>query len=160
MKAIISPCGNYRYVLRRKIPQVLRWVKPILFIMLNPSTADADTNDPTIRRCIAFAERDGFTDLTVVNLFALRATDPNALLSLEDPIGPDNDLYLTQEIAKHKGGIGTIVCAWGGKFIARKRGSRVLDWIGPTAMCLGVTQAHAPRHPLYLKADTEFRSYP
>ena len=95
MSAIISPCGRYRYVLKRNLPQAIRWVKPCLFVMLNPSVADAELDDPTIRRCIGFAKREGCTELTVVNLFAYRSTDPEGLLiQTRDPIGDMNDAYI------------------------------------------------------------------
>src|SRR5262249_14212908 len=91
--AVISDCGRYRYSLTR------RWgdaAEPrALFVMLNPSTADAEQDDPTIRRCIGFAKAWGMGSLEVVNLYALRATDPAALLSAPDPIGPKNDTMIT-----------------------------------------------------------------
>ena len=71
MSAIISECRQYRYVLKRNVPQIVRWVKPMLFIMLNPSKADAEVDDPTIRRCFRFAKDRLHTELTVINLFAL-----------------------------------------------------------------------------------------
>lgn len=88
--ALLSSCGKYRYVLKRKTKCPLRWVKKCVFIMLNPSIADANIDDPTVRRCVSFAEREGCTDLSVVNLFALRSTDPDELLNEADPQGPEN----------------------------------------------------------------------
>src|SRR3990167_7612004 len=92
--AIISPCGSYRYTLHRPIPSILRWVKPLLCIMVNPSTADATKEDPTVRRCIGFAKDMGATSLTVVNLFAFRSASPKALATMDDPVGPDNDRHI------------------------------------------------------------------
>src|SRR5690606_18576726 len=91
--ARFSPCGQYRYLLTRPIPAPF-W-KPdageAVFVMLNPSTADASEDDPTIRRCIGFAKEWGCTGLTVANLYALRSTDPKGLWKHRDPVGPEND---------------------------------------------------------------------
>jgi len=161
--AIISPCGQYRYTLHRHIPSVLRWVKPCLFVMLNPSTADATKDDPTIRRCIGFAKREGCTGLTVVNLFALRATDPAELGKHADPFGPDNAKYLAEQIMAHMQ-IGLIVAAWGSNPMARRDQLAELIKDEPIgvlkmalrnagALCLGMTAEGHPRHPLYVKND-------
>lgn len=152
--AIISPCGAYRYTLHRRIPSVLRWVKPCLFVMLNPSTADATMDDPTIRRCIGFAKREGCTGLTVVNLFALRATDPAELAKHADPIGPDNSKHVVEQIDQHQG-IGAIVVAWGSHPMARAHVCRpIVDLLAASgACCLGTTKDGHPRHPLYVKGD-------
>lgn len=151
MSAEISPCGAYRYILTREIDCILRWNRPALFIMLNPSTADATKDDPTIRRCISFAERECCTSLTVVNLFALRATNPKELLNHKDPIGPFNDLRITEQIQRHKMGI--IVAAWGAHPFAKDRAKEVMDRFGPF-MCLGTNKDGSPKHPLYVKKDT------
>jgi hypothetical protein len=90
--AVLSDCGTYRYRLGR------RWAEgPVdVWIMLNPSTADATVDDRTIRRCMEFSRRWGAGALVVGNLFALRATDPAELVRHPDPIGPDNDEHLTR----------------------------------------------------------------
>jgi len=157
MSAVISECGLYRYVLRREIEQPHEVFKPCLFIMLNPSTADAEQDDPTIRRCIAFAKREGCSSLTVVNLFALRATDPSELIGHPDPIGPENDLHIMDQLANHTPGLR--IAAWGGKHIAVERGEWLMD-MASQLHCLGTTQTHEPRHPLYLRSDTELEEYP
>jgi len=128
--------------------------------MLNPSTADATKNDPTIRRCIYFAERSGATSLTVVNLFALRATDPRKLNKHKDPIGPENDNFIQSEIDRHSRN-GIVVAAWGANPIARDRGSEVLynNVSNTNIMCLGITKSGAPRHPLYVKNDQSLVEY-
>jgi hypothetical protein len=159
--AILSACGAYRYTLHRQIPSVLRWVKPCLFVMLNPSTADATVDDPTIRRCISFAKREGCTDLTVVNLFALRATDPVELTRHADPIGPDNAKHVGEQIIKHQQ-IGLIIAAWGSHSITSKFNmvfiiKRMLHTSG--AFCLGVTKDGSPRHPLYVRNDQPLIPY-
>lgn len=156
MSAIISECGKYRYVLKREIPQVIRWVKPCLFIMLNPSTADAERDDPTIRRCVSFAKREGCTSLTVVNLFARRSTYPEFLDSDPDPVGPENDRYIDEELKAHSFGIK--IAAWGARPIARDRGD-LLALLGGRLHCLGVTKSGAPKHPLYLKNDAPLMEY-
>jgi len=152
MTAEISSCGAYRYTLTRKTNCIFRWHRPALFIMLNPSTADATQDDPTIRRCISFAERECCTDLTVVNLFALRATDPWTLTGHPDPVGPLNDLKIAEQIEEHK--LGIVIAAWGAHPFAQKRGKEALDKFGPF-MCFGKTKNGSPKHPLYLKKDAE-----
>lgn len=143
--AEISSCGSYRYELRRHLggSGILVWV------MLNPSTADHAVDDPTIRRVMAFTRREDLGLAIVVNLFALRSPSPKALRGHEDPIGPLNDHYL-----KHWGDIGwPIVCAWGAG--GGRRADEVLS--GPLAganlWCLGTTKDGSPRHPLYVRGD-------
>lgn len=137
MYAEVSKCGQYRYVLKRTIPSIFRWVKPALFIMLNPSTADAEKDDPTIRRCVSFASLQGCTELTVVNLFALRTTNPVELMNHEDPVGPLNDQRIAEQIDKHK--LGIVVAAWGAYPFSKKRGEYIRNKFGPLA-CLGTTK--------------------
>lgn len=151
MTAEISECGKYRYVLTRKINSPLRWVRPALFIMLNPSTADASQDDPTIRRCISFAQREGCTELTVVNLFALRATNPKELLIHPDPVGPLNNERLKEQIEKHTNSL--IVAAWGAHKFAQERGTLLKFIWSPQFLCLGMNKDGSPKHPLYVKSD-------
>lgn len=150
MGAIISDCGKYRYVLTRDIKQPVRWNMPCLFVMLNPSKADAELDDRTIRRCIGFAEREGCTSLTVVNLYALRSTDPTKLLIDEDPIGPDNDRHILEQIEKHS--VGIIVAAWGSHKKALTRAIQVMSKFND-AYCLGTNKDGQPKHPLYLSKN-------
>lgn len=149
--AVISADGVYRYTLKRRIPQVVRWIRPVLFVMLNPSTADAVADDPTIRKCMGFARLFGGTELTVVNLFALRATDPQALAAHPDPVGPDNDRHIEHQVERHRH-LGLVIAAWGAHRFARPRGFDVLRRFGPFS-CLGVTADGSPRHPLYVRYD-------
>ena len=153
MSAVISECGQYRYVLRRSLGSALRWYKPMLFIMLNPSTADAEKDDPTVRRCKYFAEREGATHLTVVNLFALRATDPRALSAHPDPVGPDNDKHLIEECKRHS--LLPIVAAWGSNKFAELRALDVVQKTEGRLFCLGKTKSGSPRHPLYVNSKQE-----
>ena len=157
MSAVISPCGRYRYRLDRQLvePDPEHQMPTALFIMLNPSTADDVLDDQTIRRCITFAQREGCDRLTVVNLFALRSTNPAALETAADPIGPENDAYLAQAIQGHSG---IVIAAWGAHAIARARGEALNAKYGPF-LCLGTTLGRAPRHPLYVRADHPLERY-
>ena len=157
-KAIISDCETYRYWLTRKIPSALRWIKPITFIMLNPSTADASENDPTIRRCIDYAKQWGFTDLIVVNIFAYRATDPKELKSLDyvSAVGSKNDRAI-QSALELSGGL--CICAWGNHGDYLDRGEHVVKMLVEQQYeinCLKVNSSGAPAHPLYQKKDIKY----
>lgn len=147
--AVISLCGRYRYRLTRQ------WANgpTATFIMLNPSTADALTDDPTIRRCLAYARAWDCGSLTVVNLYAWRATDPRQLWTVEDPVGPDNDSHLV-EAAQAAGRTGApLVAAWGAN-AKTDRIAQVLSLTGMGALtALDVTTTGQPKHPLYLRAD-------
>lgn len=151
--AILSKCGTYRYRLDR------RWGDgPTCgFIMLNPSTADADLDDPTVRRCIGFARREGCGALMVGNLFAVRATDPEAMADADDPYGPENRHFL-QNMAERVDG--PLIAAWGAHWMASDIGSHwVAETFGSRLMCLGKTKSGAPRHPLYVKGDAPLIPY-
>lgn len=144
--AVISPCGQYRYLLRRVWDPAL----PVCtFIMLNPSKADGTIDDPTIRRCIGFARAWGYGGFVVVNLFAYRGTKPAELRRAWDPVGPANDRYIF-EAALLSGG--PVVAAWGagGDYMGRAAAVRSML---PRLHALALTQSGQPRHPLYLRAD-------
>lgn len=150
MSAIISPCGTYRYLLTR--PGDLHADKgTALFLMLNPSTADATEDDPTIRRCRNFARAWGCNGLAVANLYALRATDPTELWKHPDPIGPDNDWRLRAIAEEYT----DIVCAWGANARAERVAAvaNILTAAGGRLWCLGTTKDGHPRHPLYVRGD-------
>ena len=151
--ALISPCGKYRYWLTR------RWADgPALLpiVMLNPSTADAAVDDPTIRRCMSFARREGFGGVFVINLFAFRATSPDDMRASADPVGPDND-YWTIRVLKGARAINIpILAAWGAHGDHRSRANYVrgmANMHGARLTCLGTTKQGHPRHPLYVKGD-------
>ena len=155
--AEISPCGAYRYSLGRCWEQT----SPVNFVMLNPSTADADIDDPTIRRCIGFAKAWGYGSIVVTNLFAFRATDPADMAKAADPIGPEND----RRIVECAMASALVVCAWGAHRTIARRAATVLGLIresDKTPMVLRTTKDGHPCHPLYLPADlspVEWRSY-
>jgi hypothetical protein len=151
--AILSGCRRYRYLLERKVGLQDRTA---LFIMLNPSTADAHQDDPTIRRCKGFAKTLNCGKLVVVNLFAYRATKPADMLEAEDPIGPENDRWIGRaaDDAKLSGGI--VIAAWGahGGHMGRdKQVLALLDSWDVEPMSLAETAAGMPRHPLYVRGD-------
>lgn len=150
--AIFSDCRSYRYVLRRSWDDGL---PPLVVIGLNPSTADETVDDPTIRRCIGFAKRESYGGLVMLNLFAFRATDPRELTLAVDPVGPDNDRWLGEETLEHN-----VLCAWGAHHMADGRESWLRRSFVRNWMCLGKTKNGAPRHPLYLPADTGLVGYP
>ena len=146
MSAIISRCGQYRYRLERRLGPG----KTCLFIMLNPSTADAVIDDRTITRCIGFATSLGYGTLIVGNLFALRATKPADLRKAKDPEGPDNLKHLKKMCATAD----LCIAAWGddGKFLMQ--GERIRKFLNPEGVelhFLELTKDGHPRHPLYLK---------
>ncbi|OXR47888.1 hypothetical protein PuT2_15460 [Pusillimonas sp. T2] len=151
--AIISDCEQYRYRLTRQEQSLIGNKPPIAFLMLNPSTADATEDDPTIRRLIGFARTWGHSGVVVANLYALRSPNPTALWSHTDPVGPDNDRHLLKLAKSHS----DIVCAWGNNARADRVGHvvQLLKNQGATLWCLGQTNSGAPRHPLYVKSDQE-----
>lgn len=152
--AILDPTGRYRYALSREWTQDARRV---VFIMLNPSTADHTIDDPTIRRCIDFARRWGYGGLEVVNLFALRATNPADLKVAKDPVGPDNNYYIEDVLRRVKAKGGRVVLAWGAQGTYMGRDAVVLKILNNaqvTSYHLGQTKKGMPRHPLYLPANS------
>lgn len=155
--AQLSDCGTYRYELRRT------WGAEdgplVCWVMLNPSTADAEVDDPTIRRCIGFSNRWGFDRLVVVNLFALRATDPKELRRHADPIGSANDAaVLAAAIEADK-----VIAAWGTHGSLKNRAAKVTQLLtGPGELhlgCLGQTKQGAPKHPLYVRGEQRPETY-
>lgn len=151
--AVISPCDNYRYTLDRIWDASL---PTALFILLNPSTADASVDDPTIRRCRSFATREGCGALTVVNLYAYRATDPRELATQPDPVGPDNDIHIALALDRQPA---HVIAAWGALPFARARAQQVTALLAQ-AECLGTTKSGDPRHPLYVRGDQPLVPWP
>lgn len=152
--ALLSPDGVYRYALVRQWSDA----PPVVWVLLNPSTADAETDDPTIRRVTGFSRSWGAGGALVVNLFALRSTDPAALLTHPDPVGPDNDTAILTALRHAK----LVVCGWGGEAAKPRLEPRAKHvwhlltnmYVGPARIShLGMTKSGHPRHPLYLRGD-------
>lgn len=175
--ARISSCGLYRYLLWREWrgahdPKNWRWLgakdgagqemgdpKPVLFVMLNPSTADGHNDDATIRRCVGFAKAWKYERLEVVNLFAYRATKPRDVLARqnrhEEIIGFDNSTLIAQAARE----AGLIICAWGSNVESldpmHDHANTVRGWLDPKQQfALGFTKDGHPRHPLYAPANS------
>jgi hypothetical protein len=166
--ATLSSCGTYRYTLTR------RWgadgTPGMLFIMLNPSTADAENDDPTVRRCIGFAKKAGKGHLCIVNLFSYRAADPVALIkraqSGEPVNGPDAKEHLQKAVESFDGPGDIIVAAWGAQARhtalkpRRDRVAAALERHYKIGLhCLGTTGEGEPKHPLYVPADTTLKPW-
>ena len=140
--AILSEDNLYRYQLSR----IWDESKPlILFIMLNPSTADADVDDPTIRRVIRFTTSWGYGGVYVANLYAFRSTDPKALKHTDDPVGKENVSYITHLI----GMASKVIYAWGNN---QKEPSWLSELV-QTPYCIDLSKNGIPKHPLYLKSE-------
>lgn len=145
-EAVYSSCEAYRYALTRT------WNERggrLLYLMLNPSTATEEANDPTIERCERRARRLGYGAFRVCNLFALRETDPVRLKRAEDPVGPDNESQLVEAFQWAD----DILCAWGVHGAHRGQNLRILDLVkdsGKPTLVFGLTKHGHPRHPLYL----------
>lgn len=146
--AEFSPCRTYRYDLWRS------WNEgygEVAFIGLNPSTADETLDDPTIRRCMAYAKGWGFAGVHMLNLFAFRATDPAIMKKADEPIGPDNDEIISTVAKKCT----VVVAAWGVHGTHRGRDREVRKLV-PDLHTLKLTKAGHPNHPLYLPKTLKF----
>lgn len=160
MPTIFSPCRTWRYTLERvwAPPEEHRGAREVAaFIGLNPSTADEVKNDPTVTRCINYARRWGFHGMFMLNIFALRSTDPRALYRHPDPIGPETNRYLTEVVQRRE--VSLVVAAWGNHGALLSRGWNVITLVrnsGVNLYRLGeLTKQGQPRHPLYLRRDLE-----
>jgi hypothetical protein len=154
--AFIDPSGLYRYWLKR------RWGGGSLlpFVMLNPSTADHWKDDPTIRLCMALARREQYGGIHVVNLYAYRATDPKALLTCADPVGPANDNNIASALRGAWAVSLPVVAAWGANAKPDRVG-QVLNLVPDVNWrCLGTNKGGSPKHPLFLPADTALVPFP
>lgn len=148
--AVLSPCRRYRWSLTRTWDQGEMNSERVMFVGLNPSTADETEDDATIRKCMSFAKSWGYTGLVMTNLFAYRATEPKDMLKAGDPVGLANNAHLLREANFAS----LLVAAWGthGGHLARNAAVRELL---PNLHHLGLTKDGHPRHPLYLKGDTK-----
>lgn len=138
--AVISPCGRYRYRLGR------RWApgNAVLWIMLNPSTANAYEDDATIRRCVAYSTAWGYGAILVGNVFPYRATDPRELTGA-DRDGVGNWLHIRQMSLEAS----LIVCAWGANPLCVHSRENVVRCVHDRPIrCLGLSPTGAPFHPL------------
>lgn len=138
--AVLSHDNIYRYQLSR----IWDEEKPkILFIMLNPSTADEFVEDPTIRRIVTYAKDWGYGGVYVGNLYAFRSTDPKGLKSIADPVGPENITHIQTLISV----VDKVIYAWGNE-------EKEPDWLKKmvdTPYCIEISKKGIPKHPLYLK---------
>ena len=151
--ARFSRCGCYRYRLERQWDPLRQTVA---FLMLNPSTADASSTDPTLRRCIAFARSWGFGGLVVGNLFALRSSNPGRLYEEADPVGPENDRYLCEMSES----CDRIVCGWGRHGAYLGRASDVCGMLATSKLyALKFTAGGHPSHPLYISGTAEPKKF-
>ena len=149
--ATFSNCRTYRYSLSRI------WDKKkklVLFIGLNPSTADEEVDDPTIRRCSGYAQNWGYGGFIIVNLFAYRTTLPSNLKKVKHPIGKDNDKYIVKLSKKAD----ITVAAWGNNGNLYRRDKQVLSLV-PNLVCLKINKSGQPAHPLYLKKDLKVTKF-
>lgn len=154
--AFFSPCRTWRYSLTRSWGE---WQNPLVCIGLNPSTADETQDDPTIRRVIGFARSWGHDGLVMLNLFGYRSTDPAPLRRMDRgvAVGPENDAYIALEAEGRR-----VLCAWGvhGEVHGRAHEVyRTLKRAGVDLVCLGLTKAGSPRHPLYVPAVEPHRAF-
>lgn len=147
VRIVRSNSAEYRYTLLRYIGPDTR---TMLWVMLNPSTADEEKDDPTIRRVKSFTFREGYGRLVVVNLFAKRATKPVDLWKSENPLGPNNGQVLLSAIKRAD----IVVAAWGAakipKGIERPNVEAMAKHHGKSLWCLGTNQDGSPKHPLYI----------
>lgn len=147
----ISSCGKYRYSLTR-IWDISK--SQVLFIMLNPSTADDKQDDPTIRRCINFAKLWGYGGIYVCNLFAFRTTNPKELLKTDNPFGDKNIWHIRRLVDR----VDKVICAWGNRSILKKilKGQNEINlirFIGEKIYVIDLSKDGTPKHPLYLKSN-------
>ena len=149
--AMFSPCRTWRYTLRRVWGDGPR----MLCVLLNPSTADEHQDDPTNRRVLYWAIRHGYGTLTFCNLFAFRSPYPEVMKAAADPVGPDNDGWITDMIKSHD----VIVAGWGnhGGFMGRDRtvGRMCHEW-----KCFGMNKGGQPAHPLYMNSYVQLVWWP
>lgn len=162
--AVLSDDLRYRYRLDRDFVsrRGCDRKKTAVFILLNPSSADADIDDPTVRRCIGFCARWRCGRLVIVNLFAWRATKVRDLKRAKDPVGPGNDAAIRKAVREATKSKGVVVAAWGanGSWLGRAR--EVMDMLGKMkadAVCLCRTGGGAPEHPLYVAYDVTPESF-
>jgi hypothetical protein len=151
--ATLSDDRRYRYRLGR------HWGEGDLavFLLLNPSTADAEHDDPTVRRCVGFAQREDCGGMEVINLFALRSTDPSLLRRHPDPEGPENSRHWLEVLSDPR--VGVVIAAWGNEAIGMPESQALAGCARESWLCLGTTKKGQPFHPLYRSRDEQLRSW-
>lgn len=152
-----SPCERYRYTLFRDVNPATQGL--VAFICLNPSTADATNDDPTVRRCMGFTRDWGYRWFCILNVFAYRATDPRDMKRQTDPVGIDNHHHVLRVASTAD----RVVAAWGTHGEWQNGDLNVRRWLNDIAVplkCLGKTMHGHPKHPLYLRADSQLIDYP
>lgn len=154
--AVMSACGRYRHLLWRSLKpfEVIDPNAYVMFVMLNPSTADARSNDQTIYQCIRFGEYWGYSMMIVANAYDFRATDPAELAAAGYPASAENDPHWLFPYACRAD---TVVCAWGANIQQGRQAA--LRLILPKSKHLGLTKAGNPRHPLYLPVATRLNDW-
>ena len=153
--AVFSPDRKYRYVLRRRVGFGDR---SVLVVMLNPSIADEERDDATVKRVIGFAVAYGFSWLTVCNAFGFCSTEPENLYRVDDPVGPDNDSTIVREATRAE----RVIVGWGNEGVFQDRDKAVMKLLrdaGKPAYCWKITNTGQPSHPLYLPKTTELMIY-
>jgi hypothetical protein len=154
MHCVFSEDRMYRYLLWRQWGEEA--TNYLLVIGLNPSTADETRDDPTIRRCIGFAQRWGLSALCMANLFAYRSPVPAPLYTVEDPVGADNDTHIAAVAA----GAAIVLAAWGTHGTHKSRGDVVREYLQVRPLvCLGMNRNGTPKHPLYIPKDCAPKPY-
>ena len=156
MRAILSECRNYRYTLSRDVSMF--GDKVFAYFGVNPSTADETFDDQTVKKWIGFTEKNSGSKFLVGNVFAYRATDVNELAEVEDPVGPDNDEYLSGLIDQAD----VLVPCWGARDKLPKSLRERLDDVmslliasGKPVLCFGLTASGDPKHPMMLSYETK-----
>lgn len=152
--AVFSDDQIYRYLLWRKWSEA----DPLCYVLLNPSTATEVLDDPTIRRCIGFAKRENAGGMFILNMFGLRSTDPKGLYKIEDPEGPENIRWIQEITTIYK----RAIVAWGAHGSLMGQNKKILDCLqnnGVLIRCFGITKSGNPKHPLYLRNDTELVNF-
>lgn len=148
--ANFSVCRTWRYTLRRTWD---RTKPPLIVVGLNPSTADEDSDDPTIRKCVKFGKSWGYGGLLMLNAYAFKATNPTDLWLVKYPVGPDNDEWLIRAPFMYPESI--VLAAWGTN-IKPEREAEVVELLPPDRLkCLEITKNGHPKHPLYVKDITQ-----
>ncbi|MGZ0657038.1 DUF1643 domain-containing protein [Coraliomargarita sp. W4R72] len=162
-----SDCRKYRYTLLHQWEPLFER-RRVIFVCLNPSTADEGQLDPTLTRIKAFSQRLGGNEFLMLNIFGYRATDPNDMMAVTDPVGPGNDAHMQAAIEEayelNQGSL-DIIGGWGNHGLHMDRQAAFLKLLAPyrtwpklNIACLGKNANQTPKHPLYIAANREFEA--